>query len=114
MQDIKPDTSPYNDTPDRLRALAAVLESAGEVQSSMRVRGTWVNLTKVDNFSISAVVSGSHDVRIKPKPRELWKLAIGNTFERREFVSKESAEGTRSGYAFPEQYSVVRFVEQLE
>lgn len=108
--EIKPDTSLYDKKGDRLRAMGAVFdaqEAGGLVQYKSRNGPSgWSDIPH------AAVDSLNYDYRIKPKPRELWKLCLGDAMVERNFSEQRYAENFRAASSGLAEYSVVRFVEQ--
>lgn len=103
MQDIKPDTSLYTDLPNKLRAMALILEVPNKERQFLYTSG-WGETSAQDKTAVGCLSEGS-DYRIKPNPRELWVM-----FD----------EGGKRVSTFSEEvipypcHTIVRFVEQLE
>lgn len=110
MSEIKPDTSLYSTMPDKLRALAMIIESQGNPEVKGKgTLATWKSpnheMTHAD-WCAQILVGG--EARIKPKPRELWapefEAGLGATWD--------TAEEARA--SDPDAIRIVRFVEQPE
>lgn len=115
MQDIKPDTSLYTDLPNKLRAFALFAES-NEPAEYQESSGRWVTYNRPGMLDASAqfLANGQHEYRLKPKPRELWKLFCGDAMVERNFTERRYAENFKASAAGLGAYAVVRFVEQPE
>ena len=75
MNEIKPDTSLYTDTVQKLRAITAVIE-AKRAGSTIEWRnrgstGEWTESGTTESTYSECVLL---DYRVKPKPRELWAI----------------------------------------
>lgn len=106
MTEIVPDTSKYDDLPNKLRALAAIMESDQPVQhcdSDPRWGSAAPDATIA--YRVKKLESGKHNYRSKPKPRELWV-----SFNRNGTIF----EASKSPVTQLPGTTVVRFVEQPE
>lgn len=117
IADIKPDTSLYATMPERLRAMALILEGRpGDIQ--IKNAGVWFHSLAANTERVANLFTKACDYRIKPeppKPRELWKLAYDKGYLAGDFASKGMAE-TRvflNRHDTYKELSIVRFVEQL-
>ena len=103
--EIIPDTSKYTDLPNKLRAFALFAESNDPAEYRTE-SGQWrtYNRPGMLGESVRFCANGTHEYRIKPKPRELWV-----TFNRTgEIISFDTAYPSVA-----RQYdTVARFVEQ--
>lgn len=106
--DIKPDTSLYTDTVDKLRAITAVIEAkrAGNVVEWKKKDGAseWQEAGPSEPKYSDCVLL---EYRIQPKPREVWILQNPNG---------ELTEIGRTVHhpSCPAGYKVIRFVEVME
>ena len=112
MQDIKPDTSKYPKLTDKLRAIALIFDS----YESFQVRGSNPNEMWNENHIVTElshmceqVLSGG-EIRIKPKPRELWGIEINGQIACNLSGQPITSLGRPSN--LPSTHAVVRFVEQ--
>ena len=78
MQDIKPDTSKYPKLTDKLRAIALIFDSDGSFQvKGGNPNGMWnENHIFMDLSHMCEQVLSGGEIRIKPKPRELWAVVL--------------------------------------
>ncbi len=109
MNDIKPDTSLYEDFPNKLRALALVLE-APPVEWQFLFKSGWGQTLVGPDSAIECLARGSQ-CRLKPKPRDLWSVYEANGFSR---VGTYTSESVADEIARTHGRTVVRFVEQPE
>jgi hypothetical protein len=106
--DIKPDTSLYTDTVDKLRAIAAVIEAkrAGNAIEWKKRDGSseWQEAGPSEPSYVDVVLL---EYRIQPKPREVWILQ-----HERDGLCMDAAYM----YAPPPAggYKAIRFVEVME
>ena len=107
MNEIKPDTSLYTDLPNKLRALALILESAADREYSRPDETSWQTSLNRPSECLSDLVSGAFDYRIKPKPRELWAVYDETGARRSTYDELDSTDLMR-----PPGWTVARFVEQ--
>ncbi len=112
MTEIIPDTSKYTDLPSRFRALALIAEAHGKGETVETIRtdeenAKWGKQPEPIEFNGFEL-----HYRIKPKPRELWKLCLGDAMVERNFTERRYAENFRAASAGLEEYGIVRFVEQ--
>lgn len=75
MREIKPDTSLYTDLPNKLRAFALFAESNDPAEYRTE-SGQWrtYNRPGMLGESVRYCANGTHEYRLKPKPRELWAI----------------------------------------
>ena len=106
--EIIPDTSKYTDLPNKLRAFALFAESNDPAEYRTE-SGKWRTYDRPGMLgeSVRYCANGTHEYRLKPKPRELWMIE----FEDGSFGHHwESEKEARVG--MPASTKVVRFVEQ--
>jgi hypothetical protein len=107
---IKPDTSLYHNLPDKLRALALILDHPNIEDRQILLRGSWVH-GGTDTSAVIRSLADESDLRsyrIKPKPREIYLASftghLGAPYDSREEAERENPEATR----------IIRFVEAVD
>ena len=104
MTEIIPDTSKYDDLPNKLRAFVLFAESKEPAEYRMS-SGRWTTYDRPGmlDAAVRFLAMGEHEYRIKPTPRELWVLFNQNgTLYEASALPLAQLPGT----------TVVRFVEQ--
>ena len=104
--EIIPDTSKYTDLPNKLRAFALFAESNDPAEYRTE-SGKWRTYDRPGMLgeSVRYCANGTHEYRLKPKPRELWvSLNRNGSVYGTSQCKVEALPGT----------TVVRFVEQPE
>lgn len=103
--EILPDTSKYDDLPNKLRALAKIMESGERPQIMTVIERRWLTASPTTpNIRVRSMMDGD-EFRLKPKPRELWAC-----FNERGILFATHVEQVNP---LP-GCTVVRFVEQPE
>lgn len=113
MTEIIPDTSKYTDLPNKLRALALILELTDEpIQKRLTQESAWCHIDGgrgLVDMKIGNVASGA-DYRVPPKPRELWACEFESGYLGATWDTEEEARKSIPGIV--RIVRIVRFVEQ--
>lgn len=116
MAEIIPDTSKYTDLPNKLRALAVILEEPDYKRREIFVQGDWHHGGTDTNAVIRSMGKfplGS-EYRLKPKPRELWAVYVpeGYLCTYTKEPPPDAAAQWDHNHPSKAPHTVVRFVEQ--
>ncbi len=109
--EIIPNTSKYDDLPNKLRAFAEILATGAQVQCKTTAAPNdlrWTDSNTPVAEQLEFLVSGV-DYRAKPQPRELWAVYDETGARRATYDELDSTDLMR-----PPGWTVVRFVEQPE